>query len=396
MTKIEKKIISFIEKHLLDIFLLIVTVFACIIRIKNFNFYSNDFLGFLTKWLDYLKYNGNLHALASYPGDYNAPYITLLALFSYTGLPNIMIVKIISIFFDFLLAFASGKLVHEITKEKNKYFEYVTYSIILFLPTVIINSSMWGQCDSIYTSFVILSLLFLIKKKYKLSFLFLGFAFAFKLQFIFILPLYLVLYFRKKEFSIFNFLLIPLVNIILCIPAIVFGKPIKECLEIYFNQTSEYNDMLSQNAINFYNIFDGYSEYLYSFGIMLTIFICGFVLFYCIYKKIKFDNKKILYLGLWFILVVTYFLPGMHDRYVYVGEILAVILLILYKKPIVLTVWLFILALICYARFLFSVSIPIPTILSIVYLLLIVNFTIQVFAELNNISSSELRNLSLK
>lgn len=388
MTKIEKGIINYIEKHVLEFFLIVVSILACVIRLKLFEFYSGDFLQFLIKWLNYFKNNGHLHGLASYPGDYNAPYMTILALISYLNFSTLFSVKIISVIFDFLLALFSGKLVHELTKEKNKYFEYITYSIVLFLPTVIFNSALWAQCDSIYVTFVILSLLFLVKKKYKSAFIALGVSFAFKLQFIFILPLYVVLYFREKKFSIFNFLFIPLVNFILCLPAIFYGKPLLECLLIYFNQTTENANDLTLNLFNFYEIFtaDEFSNLLYTFGILFVLFICGFVLFYCIYKKIKFDNRKIMFLGLWFILIVTYFLPGMHERYLYMGEIIAVILLITYKKPVWLTFYIFFLAMINYCSFLFEGFRPFPCLLSAVYFALLVKYTISTFKELNDIT----------
>ena len=63
----------------------------------------------------------------------------------------------------------------------NKFLELITYALVLIIPTVMLNSGMWGQCDSIYTTFVILALYFLVKEKYSLSFIMLGISFAFKL-----------------------------------------------------------------------------------------------------------------------------------------------------------------------------------------------------------------------
>lgn len=64
---------------------------------------------------------------------------------------------------------------------------------------MILNLSVWGQCDSIYVTFVIWTIYFLYKEKYRKAFIFLGIAFAFKLQAVFIMPIVFYMYFTKKN-----------------------------------------------------------------------------------------------------------------------------------------------------------------------------------------------------
>ena len=59
---------------------------------------------------------------------------------------------------------------------------------MILLPTVVMNSSIWGQCDAIYVTFCVGSVYFLIKKRPWLAAAFFGVAFTFKLQAIFFLP----------------------------------------------------------------------------------------------------------------------------------------------------------------------------------------------------------------
>jgi len=209
MLRYEKKIVDFIKKHYKIIFTICIILLAIFVRITLFDFKSGDYVCFLTKWYKYLKIHGGLKALANYPGDYNAPYMTIMALLTYLPIKDIYAIKLVSVIFDFILALSSGLLVKEIVKKNKVTYFLITFCIVLFIPSVILNSSEWGQCDSIYSSFVILSLLFLMKKKYKTSFLMLGLAFSFKLQFIFILPLFVILYFCEEKFSILDFLIIP-------------------------------------------------------------------------------------------------------------------------------------------------------------------------------------------
>ena len=51
----------------------------------------------------------------------------------------------------------------------NKIYSILTYGLILVIPPVLVNSSMWGQCDSIYTTFILISLYYLLDKKYTKS-----------------------------------------------------------------------------------------------------------------------------------------------------------------------------------------------------------------------------------
>lgn len=381
MLKYEKKFINFIKKYYKTIFTIFMILLAIFIRVILFNFKSSDYEIFLSKWFEYFQTNGGLKGLSNYPGDYNAPYMTIMALLSYLPIKKIYAIKSISVIFDFILALSSGLLVKEVVKSNKKIYFLITFYIVLFIPTVILNSSAWGQCDSIYTSFVILALLYLLKKKYKLSFIMLGCAFSFKLQFIFILPLFIILYFCEEKFSILNFLLIPLTDIILSLPAVLCGCPFSKILTVYVKQPNTYSFQV-MNFPNLYNILHIQSK---GFAMGLTLFICALVLFYCIYKKIKFDNKKILLLSLWFILITTFFLPSMHERYAYVGEILMVLYFIIYREKPYLLLFLLIAPIFTYSNFLYKAIDPwIFIILSSIYSIILFDFTKYTFDILKN------------
>lgn len=257
MMKLEKKIITIIENNYLVVMTIVMTVLALLVRCSMLTYESLDYLTFLSPWFDYMKENGGLKALATYPGDYNAPYMTILAALSYLSVNKLYLIKSVSIVFDFALAFSSAILVRFLVEKKQKIYMVITYSTMLFIPPVLINSGYWAQCDSLYATFVIIALIYLLDEKYIPSFISLGVSFSFKLQFIFILPLFVVLYICKKQYSILHFLIIPITDIILCIPAIIVGKPLKECLMIYIKQTGTYKDSLVLNYPNVYNLIGG-------------------------------------------------------------------------------------------------------------------------------------------
>ena len=83
MFKTEKKIIEFCEKHYILLGFIVISIMALLIRLSLFKFESGDYLMFLKDWFSYLKDNGGFLALKNYPGDYNAPYMTIMSLLTY-------------------------------------------------------------------------------------------------------------------------------------------------------------------------------------------------------------------------------------------------------------------------------------------------------------------------
>ena len=360
---------------------IILTILSIVIRIVFRNGESGDYLTFLKPWMSEIKKLGYLSSLKYNIGNYNVPYMVILTLITTIKYKPLYLIKLISVIFDYICAIFGFKIVNKITD--NVKTSMITFLIILFLPTVLINSSLWAQCDSIYAAFTLISIYYLLDKKYFLSFIFLGVSFAFKLQFIFILPLYGILLFKEKKIHIYHFLLIPIVNLIMCLPAILMGRNIKDVMLIYVNQTSEYK-WLSMNFPNIYNHFDMYYKYINSpliakIGIVFTAMILLSMLIYVLVKKITLDNKKILLIGLWCIVISTYFLPYMHERYMYVAEILSVIYFMSYFEGFLIPLVINIVSSITYFYVLFDINIISLNDLSILYLVFIVFFSIYTF-----------------
>ena len=382
MKKFEKKLLEFINDKALFLGFIFVTLFALIMRFCMFSYESNDYIMFLSGWFDYLKNNGGLLALATYQGNYNAPYMTIMALLTYLPFDSLYLIKFISIIFDFGLALSSAALVkYLVPKNKNLYY-FLTYSIMLFIPEIVLNSAVWGQCDAGYTMFIVLALLYLFKEDYLKSFIFLGVSFALKLQFIFILPLFIVVYFIKKKFSIWHFLIIPLVNFILCLPAIIIGKPIKDLLLVYFLQTAEYKEYINLNFINLYGLVGNNGNILHAFGIFTTLLICLITLVYLMYKKVNLTNKLMLNLGLWFVVIVTFFLPCMHERYLYLGCVLAVIYFITYKENFILILSIILCSILTYFNYLFGFAFNSKEFIIIAYTIVLALYTKKTYESL--------------
>lgn len=334
----EKKIIGKITDNGVIITFLAFTLFAIWVRFSMRNYESGDFIGSLSPWYHYFKTHGGFAALKSPIGDYNASYQFFIALMAYIDIRELYQYKILSCVFDFFLAISSGAFVYYIYCKKTEAtcsvrdavsnLKFVLpYGTILLLPTVVLNSAFWAQCDAIYTFFIILSLLLIYRKSYFFSFIFLGCAFAFKLQTVFILPFFFYLYFREKKFSILFMLFLPIVNIIWSLPSLCAGLPFSHLFEVYVSQSDFYQRMYL-NYPSFWAMIGNNYKFLKIFGILLTLSILLVGLLYVVRKKVDLkSSENFLSVASWSVWTCVIFLPSMHERYAYMLEILIMILL---------------------------------------------------------------------
>lgn len=234
-------------------------------------------------------------------------------------------------------------LVKSFSKTDVKIKSVITYALVFCSLTVVLNSAFWAQCDSIYVSFIILAIYFIKKDKNILSFVMLGLAFAFKLQFIFILPVFLFYYVSTRKISLLHFLIIPVVNLIMCLPSLFFGRNIFDTFTIYMEQT-DYGKLIQMNCPNIYafmcNGGDPSNYYLFkTFSIVLTVTVLGIALALVIYKKVDLtDNQNFLITSIWTVFTCLIFLSSMHERYTYLLDILLIIFVILTGKRVWLAV----------------------------------------------------------
>ena len=245
--------------HVSDILLFILlTGVAMYVRFVMRNIVAGDYKMFFEPWVATLRQaGGGIRGLAAefeYV-DYTTPYLTILSFISICPFLNtLLLMKMVSIAFDFSAAFAMMAIVYHGTGKMQS--AILGYGALLLAPTVIANSSVWAQCDIIFTSFVLWSLYFMLRDKPAISMVFYGIAFAFKLQTFFILPLY-VIFWMKKKLKLWHFVFIPVMYIVGMIPSLIAGKDFFELLTVYFFQAGGLMDIyaLSHKFPNIYQLF---------------------------------------------------------------------------------------------------------------------------------------------
>ena len=328
----EKKINTFfydiIDKYLFEISIILLLIISVLIRIHlaPVCVLSADYNDYIVPWVKQYRELGFYGGLSQTIGNYYVPYNVLLAVISLFPWEPYVLVALTSCIAEYICAYFVARIVEAVLKEqgrKNAQRKALLIGVgTLYLPTVILNGSLWKQCDAIYVCIAIISIYLLIERKYTLAFVLFSFAFCFKMQAIFLLPLFIVLYMKEKNFSIFQFLWIPVMYAITGLPAIVCGRGIKATYRVYFRQMNGYDGM-TINAPNIYQF--GLYDYpaLSKVAIYATVAILIVAALYICKKEIHLNSGKILYMAGWVIWTCYMFLPAMHERYDY-----AVILLI--------------------------------------------------------------------
>ena len=326
--KISVKKITF---TVMDILLfLVLTGFALIMRYALRNVVAGDYKMFFEPWVATLREAGGgikgLSAEFEYV-DYTTPYLTILSFISICPFLNtLLLMKLVSIFFDFVAAFAVMAIVYDRTK--NMTYGILGYGALLMVPTVLTNGAMWAQCDIIFTSFVLWSLYFMLKDKPAWSMAFYGIAFAFKLQTLFLAPLYVILWMKGKV-KLKHFLFLPLMHVIGMIPSLLAGKSFWELISVYFFQANGQMDIyaLSHKFPNIYQLI-GTDSFLFEYadaGIWVTLGAL-MILMYCFARKqYEMNACLLLRMGMLLTMTVVFFLPHMHERYAILVDVMAIV-----------------------------------------------------------------------
>ncbi|PSB02999.1 hypothetical protein [Merismopedia glauca] len=299
-------------------------IFALVIRYVCLPNKSSDYKSFLEPWYNFIVEHGGFLSLKYDFYDYTPPYIYWLIIASslLAWLPKVISIKLISIIFDFVCAYFTYKLVR--LKYPVGNMPTKAFLIVLFTPTVIYNSSLWSQCDGIYTAFLIACIYYLSMQRNSLAFICFGLGVSLKLQAMFLLPLLLIIWIKKKV-SWQQFLWIPLTYLVCIFPAFLAGRPLFDLLLIYFNQSQKYKE-LAKGVPNLYQwIPNRYYSDVVPIGLIFTTFAI-LLLTYIIYQtKTKLAPDRLLHISLISVLLVPYLLPKMHQRYFYPADIVSII-----------------------------------------------------------------------
>ena len=150
---------------------------------------TTDVRFFFAPWYDVLTQNGGFAALRHPFYNYNPPYLYLLTVGTWLPVPELVAIKLIPTVSDLLLGYAGYLIVRQCTRGHGR--ALLAAALLVLAPTVVLNSSWWGQCDSIYAAFSLLALHHQLRNRTVLAWALLGVAVGFKLQALFLVPVLL-------------------------------------------------------------------------------------------------------------------------------------------------------------------------------------------------------------
>lgn len=324
--------------ELSDILLIVgVTVLSLLIRLEVKHVITGDWTTWWEIWFAKL-YEGGFGAIAGDWYDYAPPFVYLLWLITVLPINCMTGFKLMMSGFDFMAAIVAYLIIYEITKDKTK--SVIAYAVFLLNPIFIVNSTLWAQCDMLPMFWVLLCVYFFIKNRPSLAMFFFGVAFAFKLQPLWLLPLLVILWLNKKV-DLKHFLWLPVCYLIGIIPAWIAGRPLGELLSIYLSQTEAEGWALSLKYSNLYYLIgnEGFIEQYHTAGVWLSLAVFMIVLYYIGRKKLKITPEFLLLLGAFVGLLAPFFLPQMHERYGFFGEVFLILYVMLKPKKFYLPVF---------------------------------------------------------
>ena len=358
MTKLEKKLFAWVQKYETILSILFCLAISLALRYCMRGGRSVDMRDYLLPWMQQLQEAGGLAGLRQPIGEYNVPYMTILAVLSY--LPEhhwITAVKVVSVLFDLICA---GLVVCIARQLGSRIPVSVLLTASLMAPQVVFNGAVWGQCDALYTACLLACALFLLQKRYGLCWLFWGFALGFKLQALFYFPALFILYILGQAGSIFWIGMAAAAFLIGLVPALLAGRPLLDTLTIYLTQVGLYND-LTMGMPNFYDLVTGEIPVLSPFG---KVFAAGLLLLFAMWMYLNhpvLNDRQILLLFATTSLLAVFFLPHMHERYNYPIFFFLLAAAAVWKPAIWLALAQSLTTTLSYSSFLFTVSSPVPS-----------------------------------
>lgn len=348
----EQKIADWIQRRLFWLGMAALLALSALLRYGLMPFRSPDYVQFLEPWYNTFAAYGGPAALWMDVGDYNYLYRFLLSLMVF--LPNpVVAVKLLSIVFDYIGAGAGAYLAFVLLTQAGRprreawATSACVGAVLLFLPTVLINAAVWGQCDFAYSAFLLLCAAFLLRGRAVPAFLCYGVAFSFKLQAVFFLPVLVLLYFWTRRFSVLHFLLVPGTMLAASMPviarrwAVVGASALWEPFAVYLRQTDTYQGLsyempniytfLTPEALPESRVPDFYAYCRFA-GVLFTLTLLGAAVWYLLMKRPKWNGELFLLACVFSVDTCVLFLPSMHERYGFCGTLFFVIYFLLYRR----------------------------------------------------------------
>ncbi len=299
-------------------------------RVLVFNYETLDYQDFLAPWTEFFRANGGLRAIGAPIGNYNVPYLFFLAVCSYIPVSELYLIKLFSVFFELVLAYALGRITLHVSSSPVR--AGLCFVLTLALPTAFLNGSLWGQCDAVYASLALLSVALGLEKKPVGALILAGIAFAFKLQAIFVLPVFALFLFTRRV-KWYHLPLFPAAYLAAVSPAIIAGRGFWDTVLTYVSDASTIGTGLNYNSPSVFAYVTNVADPTLAgrIGTLISFVICMALIIAVIACRKRIGSQELLLCAAILAVGVPLFLPHMHDRYFFMAD--AIVLAVAFCVP---------------------------------------------------------------
>jgi Gpi18-like mannosyltransferase len=335
-------VLKFFQKYYLQIIMIVATIVCLIARYQVVTHPTNDLVGYiLNGWLKEIEEKGFSY-FYKVDADYSPLYLLMLGFISF--LPNgelievsgysfyknnMIYIKSVYFIFTIILAFGIYLIIKHLTK--NKILSSIGYIIIIALPTVFINSAIWGNADVIYATFLIYAFYFVLKDKAGLGFFFWGLAFANKLQAVFLLP-FLVLLILNRKIKLHKILYGGLSFFLSVVPCYFAGASFTEPFAYIGKELNGYRK-LTLGCPNMWQLMEFKGDVITNNCMWIGLLLIGVVFAILYIRHIDLNSSENRFkVGILLIMTTIFFLPYMHERYFYLIDCLVVVYALIDKR----------------------------------------------------------------
>ncbi len=292
------------------------------LRFALFPFVSGDMQGDMIPWSGIIEREGAWKALGQDFSNYPSLYLYLLTLATWLPLPRLWAIKLVYVVFDYILALYVGGIAGKVVGPRAF---WPAALVTLFLPTVLMNSALWGQCDAMYASGLVACVYYLLGKRSVAAMVAFGLAFSLKPQAVFLAPLILALVWQRR-FSPLLLYVPAAVYGLLALPAWLAGRSFADLMLLYAHQKILPFPALTLGATNLYQWLPGVPfEPFFTAGLVLAATSAGaFIVVLCRRHPGGLSSPVVLRAALLSLVLMPFVLPAMHERYFFAADALSV------------------------------------------------------------------------
>ena len=320
---------------------------SLLLRVSLFEFESGDYRLFLSQWDDFFRDHGRWQGLARAADElrsycYPAVYMYFISLSTLLPLPKLYAIKLISTLADYVGAWfvfkivrgpltpslspSNGEKVSSTRQRLSSALPIAAALAFLFLPTVVMNGALWGQCDILYATGLLACLFYVLERRAVAALVAFGMAFSLKPQGILLGP-FIAGLFVSGRVPWKHFWIPPAVYVGCAAPAMLAGLPVRDALGLWISAAVN-PTALTLGAPNWYQwVFEAEPGILFWPGVVLTL--VGTAMFVLLMQERPAgglsERQWLVSLALLSVLFPPFFLPGVHERYFFAADVVSVV-----------------------------------------------------------------------